>query len=255
MVRPRPDLGSRCAGFGQSGGAGLSQPMGGAVGRTPSFRSYGANPLRQRLDAACLPCPSPAGSKARLVLMLALNTGMSPTDICRVGWQHVGQKDGRARIAYKRIKTSVAADLPTLPELAEELANLPKDRMLFVTQDAKPIGYKPETSATGSTTVALKHRCPAYCMSCARQGRRGWLMPGRRTEKSRLTWPIRTPGRLTHIRRRRAEPSWQTAGSPSWEMCPTSLPCWTERQEIAMNSNILQEEVAARRGVEPLFSG
>lgn len=87
----------------------------------------------------------PAGSKARLVLLLALNTGMSRQDLCRVGWQHVAQKDGVARIAYKRVKTSVAADLPILPELAEELANVPTDRLLFITQDIKPIGYKPET--------------------------------------------------------------------------------------------------------------
>lgn len=87
----------------------------------------------------------PAGSKARLVLLLALNTGMARTDLCRVGWQHVTHKDGRARIAYRRTKTSVDANLPILHELAEELANLPRDRMLFITQDAKPIGYKPET--------------------------------------------------------------------------------------------------------------
>lgn len=87
----------------------------------------------------------PAGSKARLVLLLALNTGMSRADLCRVGWQHVTQKGGRAGIGYKRAKTSVAADLPILPELAEELAALPKDRPLFIMQDAKPIGYKPET--------------------------------------------------------------------------------------------------------------
>lgn len=87
----------------------------------------------------------PAGSKARLVMLLALNTGMSRTDLCRVGWQHVLVKEGRARIAYKRAKTSVAADLPILPELAEELDHLRKDRLLFITQDARPIGYKPET--------------------------------------------------------------------------------------------------------------
>lgn len=81
----------------------------------------------------------PAGSKARLVLLLALNTGMSRQDLCRVGWQHVSRKAGVGRIAYKRMKTSVAADL------AVELANVPTDRLLFVTQDARPIGYKPET--------------------------------------------------------------------------------------------------------------
>ncbi|KFI31541.1 hypothetical protein CN97_09735 [Haematobacter massiliensis] len=62
-----------------------------------------------------------------------------------MGCQHATHKQGRARIAYKRAKTSVAADLPILPELAEELEQLPSDRMLFITQDARPIGYKPET--------------------------------------------------------------------------------------------------------------
>lgn len=81
------------------------------------------------------------GSKARLVLLLALNTGMARQDLCAVGRQHV--KAGR--IAYRRGKTSVAADLPILPELAEELANVPEDRLLFITQDKRPVGYKPET--------------------------------------------------------------------------------------------------------------
>lgn len=85
------------------------------------------------------------GSKARLVLLLALNTGMSRQDLCRVGRQHVSYQDGRARIAYRRAKTSVSADLPILPELAEELAKIPADRLLFITQDARAVGYKPET--------------------------------------------------------------------------------------------------------------
>lgn len=65
-------------------------------------------------------------TKPRLVLLSALNTGKSRQDLCRAGWQHVSQKNGTARIAYKRAKTSVAADLPILPELAEELATVPK---------------------------------------------------------------------------------------------------------------------------------
>ncbi|MFN4158616.1 MAG: tyrosine-type recombinase/integrase [Gemmobacter sp.] len=87
----------------------------------------------------------PPGSKARLVLLLALNTGMSRQDLCRVGRQHVSIRDGNERIAYRRGKTCVAADLPILPELALELTNLPTDRLLFITQDRQPVGYKPET--------------------------------------------------------------------------------------------------------------
>lgn len=86
-----------------------------------------------------------AGSKARLVLLLALNTGMSRTDLSRVGWQHVTEAAGQMRIAYRRAKTLVGADLPVLPELAAELAVLPRDRLLFITQSARPVGYRPES--------------------------------------------------------------------------------------------------------------
>ncbi|MEO3415723.1 tyrosine-type recombinase/integrase [Roseovarius sp. CAU 1744] len=71
------------------------------------------------------------GTKARLVMLLALNTGMARQDLAKFGHQHV--KAGR--IIYRRNKTKVAADLPILPELAEELRHVPKDRMLFITQD------------------------------------------------------------------------------------------------------------------------
>lgn len=77
------------------------------------------------------------GTKARLVMLLALNTGMARQDLARVGRQHV--KAGR--IAYRRHKTAVAADMPILPELAEELRHVPKDRMLFVTQDKNDKPY------------------------------------------------------------------------------------------------------------------
>ncbi|MGC9448566.1 tyrosine-type recombinase/integrase [Cereibacter johrii] len=85
------------------------------------------------------------GTKARLVILLALNTGMARQDLARVGRQHV--KAGR--IAYRRGKTAVAADLPILPELAFELetalANWPDGQMLFITQDKRPVGYTPES--------------------------------------------------------------------------------------------------------------
>lgn len=87
-----------------------------------------------------LECHGP-GTKARLVVLLALNTGMARQDLARVGRQHV--KAGR--IAYRRGKTSVAADLPILPELGEELARIPADRLLFVTHGKHHSGYKPTT--------------------------------------------------------------------------------------------------------------
>lgn len=85
------------------------------------------------------------GTKARLVLLLALNTGMARQDLCRVGWQNVTIRDGVQRIAYRRGKTSVAADMPVMENLAVELANVPTDRLLFIVQDDRAVGYKPET--------------------------------------------------------------------------------------------------------------
>lgn len=70
-----------------------------------------------------------AGTKARLALLLILNTGAARQDVCRLGWQNVSG----GRIVYRRGKTSVAADLPILPELAAELAHVPTDQMLFLT--------------------------------------------------------------------------------------------------------------------------
>jgi integrase len=83
------------------------------------------------------------GSKARLVLLLALNTGMARQDLTRAGRQLVSCTDGIDRIAYRRGKTSVAADMPILPELAEELRNVAADRMLFITHDGRDNPYTP----------------------------------------------------------------------------------------------------------------
>ncbi|MDU8946106.1 tyrosine-type recombinase/integrase [Ovoidimarina sediminis] len=72
------------------------------------------------------------GTRARRALMLFLCTGASRQDAAGLGWQHV--KDGRIRFA--RGKTGVVADLPILPELAAELADVPKGDVLFLTHGA-----------------------------------------------------------------------------------------------------------------------
>ena len=80
------------------------------------------------------------GTKARLACLLALNTGASRQDLSRMGWQNVTG----ARIAYRRGKTQVGADLPILADLAVELKFLAADTMLFLTH-GKGRPYKPET--------------------------------------------------------------------------------------------------------------
>ncbi len=81
-----------------------------------------------------------AGTKARLACLLILNTGAARQDLTRMGWQNVTG----GRIAYRRGKTHVDADLPILNDLAAELALLPAGTMLFLTH-GKGRPYKPET--------------------------------------------------------------------------------------------------------------
>ena len=80
------------------------------------------------------------GTKARLAALLILNTGAARQDVLRLGWQNV--KDGR--IFYQRSKTSIGGNYAVLPELSDELRNVPQDRLLFLTHSGgRP--YKPET--------------------------------------------------------------------------------------------------------------
>lgn len=82
------------------------------------------------------------GTKARMAILIALNTGMARQDLCGAGRHMISIRDGKLRIAYARGKTSVAADLPILPELAEEIARLPAEQNLFITQENSLLPYK-----------------------------------------------------------------------------------------------------------------
>jgi integrase len=80
------------------------------------------------------------GSKARLALFLFLYTGASRQDAARLGRQNL--VDGR--IKFSRGKTGIPADLPIMPELAEEISRLPRDQLMLLSHSSgKP--YKPET--------------------------------------------------------------------------------------------------------------
>lgn len=81
-----------------------------------------------------------SGSKARLVFMLALNTGAGRADLSRMTWSNI--RDGR--ISYKRGKTKIGGDYPILPDLARELALMPRDVMVLI-HHGKGLPYKPET--------------------------------------------------------------------------------------------------------------
>lgn len=82
------------------------------------------------------------GTKARLAILIALNTGMARQDLCESNSDMLRVKDGKRRIEYARGKTGVAADLPVIPELAEELAGLPAEQKLFLPKNDLREPYK-----------------------------------------------------------------------------------------------------------------
>ncbi|WP_143033454.1 hypothetical protein [Roseicitreum antarcticum] len=67
------------------------------------------------------------GSKARLALLTALNTGMARQNPCHADGHMRSVINGKLRIADARGKASVAADMPVFPNLKKEIAALPMD--------------------------------------------------------------------------------------------------------------------------------
>jgi integrase len=82
------------------------------------------------------------GTKARLAILIALNTGMARQDLCESNRKMLRHKNNKLRIEYARGKTGVAADLPVIPELSEELDRLPSGQHLFLPKDDPRESYK-----------------------------------------------------------------------------------------------------------------
>lgn len=82
------------------------------------------------------------GTKARLAILIALNTGMARQDLCGSNRDMLRVKAGQLRIEYARGKTGVEADLPVIPELAEALAQLPRGQHLFLPKGDAQEPYK-----------------------------------------------------------------------------------------------------------------
>lgn len=83
-----------------------------------------------------------SGTKARLAILIALNTGMARQDLCGSNRDMLRVKNGKLRIEYARGKTGVAADLHVIPELAEELDRLPAEQYIFLAKDDLREPYK-----------------------------------------------------------------------------------------------------------------
>ena len=75
---------------------------------------------------------------------LLLTTGASRVDA--VGLTRANIRGGR--IAFRRAKTSVAVDLPLLPELGRELALLPSAQMVLLARKDGETGYAVESFGT-----------------------------------------------------------------------------------------------------------
>lgn len=82
------------------------------------------------------------GTKPRLAILIALNTGMARQDLCDSNRGMLRVKNGKLRIQYARGKTGVAADLPVIPGLEEELMRLPPNQHLFLPKDDLREPYK-----------------------------------------------------------------------------------------------------------------
>jgi integrase len=74
----------------------------------------------------------PSGSVARLGFALALHTAQRRSDVVRIGRQHV--RDGK--IELRQVKTGARVRIPIHPALAAELAQVPEDRLTFLTTQA-----------------------------------------------------------------------------------------------------------------------
>ncbi|WP_411351205.1 tyrosine-type recombinase/integrase [Leisingera aquaemixtae] len=81
------------------------------------------------------------GTKARLVFLLALNTGMARADLVMLSRGNI--KDGTIR--YDRQKTGVGGVYPLSVLLMEELARLPSDQFMLISHGRAYKPYKPET--------------------------------------------------------------------------------------------------------------
>ena len=81
------------------------------------------------------------GTKARLALELLFGTGAARQDAARLTRRNI--RGGR--IAFRRGKTGVEADLPLLPALAKEIAYLPPDQMMLLVHGTQGKSYTPES--------------------------------------------------------------------------------------------------------------
>lgn len=81
----------------------------------------------------------PSGTRERLILELAIATGLSRVDLCKASRANI---DGQF-FTYKRTKTGVAGAFPVLPNLQAELDQIPRGQFLLL-QTEQGKAFTPE---------------------------------------------------------------------------------------------------------------
>lgn len=120
----------------------------------------------------------PSGTKARLLMVMALFTGLRRQDLPLLGWQHVtySQRDDDPNITELRIKikptktsssSGVWVDIPVHPVLAEELKHVSRDHLTFLITKYN----KPHTVA-GLGALMRKYCAQAKLAHCSLHGLR-----------------------------------------------------------------------------------
>ena len=108
-----------------------------AVGMRPDNPAHGIKRLRHKsegfatwseTDIEAYRAHWPLGSRERLALELALNTGQRRGDLARMGWKHVQE----GAIHVRQSKTGSTVAVPVVPELQAVLDTLSRDHLTFI---------------------------------------------------------------------------------------------------------------------------
>ena len=198
------------------------------------------------------------GTKARLVFLLAQNTGAARIDLTKLKRSDIS--DGF--IHYARQKTGQAGTYPIQPELQAELDRLPADQDHLVVQDDSPRPYAPESLGNLFGKWADAAGVPGVSIHGVRKGQATAFAEAGSTEHEVMSY-------LAH--KTTAEARTYTQAASRKTLTNSAFDRSNSRIGLPQESNqfdglaalLMQRfdtmekkmEVAARRGVEPLFSG
>ncbi len=174
------------------------------------------------LAAGCTNVRSTQASPARKHRLYRLTVGASRLQVRRL-------RTSGARSASRNWRLTCRSASP-IPELAEELALLRPRQHLFCPRimcrnlaGLPPLG-------TGSSIVAARLGFRGRFTASRKRERRGWLMLGRQTGRSRPVLPTPTRRKLRPTPNLQIARSWPTAASKSSANCPTFPSRWANKR-------------------------